>query len=191
MELTEYPMLHETDLMLTLLKVACARTATIDDAVARLKENLNSIHEDLPVTDRDLRDHLERARLHLARALLLESVSGGIRFRTTARGMRMLDAYPTGFDRSALTDIPEFRAFLEKQSAHHLLNGGAGLENGRESELDDPCTKEFSEGYAAFQSNLGMDANPYEVDRVMHLAWQNGWSQARDDTLRDERRPQI
>jgi hypothetical protein len=190
MELTEYTSLHEADLMLTLLKVACARPATIDDIVDRLKQNLHSINEDPPVDDGDLRDHIERARLHLAKALLLECVSGN-RFRITARGVHMLDEHPTGFDSNVLAKFPEFRAFLEKQSARHLLNGGANLEQGHESELDDPCTKEFSEGYAAFQSNLGMDANPYEVDRVVHQAWQNGWSQARDDTLRDERRPQI
>ena len=43
MELTEYPLLHEVDLMLTLLKVATEGPASIEDAAERLKRNLESV----------------------------------------------------------------------------------------------------------------------------------------------------
>ena len=51
MELTEYPLLHEVDLMLTLLKVATEGPATIDDAAERLKRNLESVGLSSPVPE--------------------------------------------------------------------------------------------------------------------------------------------
>ena len=47
-EFTEYPLLHEADLMLTMLKVATERPASLEDGVARLKRNLQSVGEAPP-----------------------------------------------------------------------------------------------------------------------------------------------
>jgi restriction system protein len=176
-EFTEYPLLHEADLMLTMLKVATERPASVEDGVARLKRNLQSVGEAPPVSEGEMRRHLDRATRRLVHALLLAPEGDG-RFRITERGRQTLENHPGGIDDSVLMSFPEFRAHVEAEarSSHGSSPGG----------IDDPRIVEYDQGYAAFHDGLGLNSNPYEADRVMHLAWENGWCQARDDALQEE-----
>jgi hypothetical protein len=180
MELTEYPLLHEVDLMLTLLKVATEGPASLDDAVERLKHNLQSVGESPPVSDGEVRAHLSRTRDRLLQAVLLAPVDEG-RFTITPRGMQALSDHPGGIDDSVLMNFPEFRAFIEAEAGRAMKR----IES-RDNAGDDPRIIEFDQGYAAFHEGVGLQSNPYERDRVMHLAWENGWCEARDDALRAE-----
>jgi restriction system protein len=181
MELTEYPLLHEVDLMLTLLKVATEGPASIEDAAEQLKRNLQSVGEAQPVSDAELRTYLARARDRLFQAVLLTPFDDG-RFAITPRGKQALSDHPDGIDDSVLMNLPEFRAFIEAEAGSPVKTIGSNDNGG-----DDPRIIEFDQGYAAFQQGISLQANPYERDRVMHLAWENGWCEARDDALRTEK----
>jgi restriction system protein len=180
MELTEYPLLHEVDLMLTLLKVATEGPASIEDAAERLKHNLESVGLSSPVPDTELRTYLIRARNRLFQAVLLTPLDDA-RFAITRRGRQALSDHPGGIDDSVLMNFPEFRAFIEAEAGSAMKR----IES-RDNAGDDPRIIEFDQGYAAFHEGVGLQSNPYERDRVMHLAWENGWCEARDDALRAE-----
>lgn len=45
----------------------------------------------------------------------------------------------------------------------------------------------YEEGFAAFDSAMGLADNPYPADSCAHLHWANGWSQARDEAQRQAR----
>ena len=51
---------------------------------------------------------------------------------------------------------------------------------------DDPRIAEFDQGYAAFNDGLDINDNPYSRDTPMHIAWENGWSEAKDDAVRTD-----
>jgi restriction system protein len=182
MELTEYPLLHEVDLMLTLLKVATEGPASVEDAVERLKRNLESVGEAPPVSDQEFHTYLARARDRLFQAVLLTPLDNG-HFMITPRGMQALSDHPGGIDDSVLMNFPEFRAYIEAEAGRPVKSIGAKDNSGG----DDPRIVEFDQGYAAFHQGISLQANPYERDRVMHLAWENGWCEARDDALRTEK----
>ena len=115
MELTEYPLLHEVDLMLTLLKVATEGPASIDDAAERLKRNLELVGLSSPVSGSEFQIYLTRARDRLLQAVLLAPLDDG-RFTITPRGMQALSDHPGGIDDSVLMNFPEFRAFIEAEA---------------------------------------------------------------------------
>ena len=81
------------------------------------------------------------------------------------------------------TIYPSIRAFIEAEAGRPVKRIGSKDNAGG----DDPRIIEFDQGYAAFHQGIGLQANPYERDRVMHLAWENGWCEARDDALRAEK----
>ena len=182
MELTEHPLLHEVDLMLTLLKVATEGPASVEDAAERLKRNLESVGLSSPVPDTELRAYLIRARNRLFQSVLLTPLDDG-RFAITRRGRQALSDHPGGIDDSVLMNFPEFRAFIEAEAGRRMKRIGSKDDAGG----DDPRIVEFDQGYAAFHQGIGLQANPYERDRVMHLAWENGWCEARDDALQGEK----
>jgi restriction system protein len=186
MELTEYPLLHEVDLMLTLLKVAIEGPASIEDAAGQLKRNLHSVGEAPPVSDAELQTYLARARDRLFQAVLLTPFDDG-RFAITPRGKQALSDHPDGIDDSVLMNFPEFRAFIEAEAGRPVKRIGSNNNDNDNKGGDDPRIVEFDQGYAAFHEGLSLQANPYEQDRVMHLAWENGWCEARDDALRTEK----
>ena len=184
MELTEHPLLHEVDLMLTLLKVATEGPASIEDAAERLKRNLESVGLSSPVPDTELRTYLIRARNRLFQAVLLTRLDDA-RFAITRRGRQALSDHPDGIDDSVLMNFPEFRAFIEAEGGRPLKRLGSNDNDSGGG--DDPRIAEFDQGYAAFHEGISLQANPYEHDRIMHLAWENGWCEARDDALQAEK----
>jgi ribosome modulation factor len=181
MELDEYPLLHEADLMLRLLRLGLRSPATLERALRHLKGDLRLAREHPDASDEALLDRLAAARDRLAIAALIEPDDRG-RFRTTDRGAWTLLEHPMGVDESVLATIPEYRAYLDEASRRPALS----LELDETAELDDPCVAVYAQGYAAFQAGRSLEENPHETDSVRHLAWENGWTQARDEAFEKE-----
>lgn len=165
MEFEEYPLLHYADLMHTLLKVARGGPASLEDAAARLRADLHLAREDPPVTADEMRARFDRARQYLCAARLVEMLDDG-RVRVTARGRQVLRDHPGGVDDSVLMAFPEFQHFIRQ-------SGGAPP---REAQ-----TTVYDAGYAAYGRGAGPADNPYPFDTAAHLAWENGWFEARDE----------
>lgn len=166
MEFEEYPLLSYPDLMLVVLKTAARGQAGVRDCLAALRQLLDAAHEHPPVREVEILWRLEAAKTYLLKALLLVP-AGADDFATTARGRQALAEHPMGVDDTVLMQYPEFRDFIGSLGAR--------------SEHDDPRSREFDEGYAAYQDGKMPADNPYEFDRIEHLAWENGWFTARDD----------
>ena len=165
MEDDEPALLHEPDLMLAILRAARQGPARLDDAVARLHANLAAAHEPLPEPESDLRRRLEYAALLLRGADAIAS-AGDDRFRLTARGARLLAEHPDGVDESVLLAFPEFRAFLTALSPKRFE--------------DDPRLPAFQAGMQAFAERRSIADNHHAFDSADHLAWECGWSEARE-----------
>jgi hypothetical protein len=119
-----------------------------------------------------MRRRLATAQHFLLAARLLTPLDGE-RFHITERGRRVLADNPMGVDDTVLMQFPEFRALIRRPS-----EPGAH---------DDPRPREYEEGYEAYRDGEMPADNPYEFDRIEHLAWENGWFGARDDALELER----
>ena len=158
-------LLHEPDLMLAILRAARQGPAGLDDAMARLHANLAAAHERPPEPGGDLRRRLEHAALLLRGADAIAPAGDG-RFRLTARGARLLADHPDGVDETVLLAFPEFRAFVTALNPHR-------------SE-DDPRLPAFQTGMQAFAEGRSIADNPHAFDSVDHLAWECGWSEARE-----------
>ncbi|HEX7006662.1 MAG TPA: winged helix-turn-helix domain-containing protein [Alphaproteobacteria bacterium] len=173
MDFLEHPLLHMADLMQTLLRVASEEEgATLADCLDELKATLERAGEKPPVTDREIVEHLQEARRHLVKAKLLELVGNG-RFRITERGRRVLAEHPLGVDDSVLVQFPEFRRYIRKPRAP--------------KDVEVPRAREYTLGYEAYRAGRGLDDNPYRFDNADHLAWENGWFEARDDDAKSGR----
>lgn len=168
----DYPLLHYQDLMLALLKVGSDGPGTMEDCLDHLRGRRELAHEEARVPRADLLERLERARRYLVAAVLIEDLGEG-RFRITERGRRALAEHPLGVDDSVLMEFPEFRAFVR--------------ESAEAGERAEPRSAEYDQGYRAYHGGVGPSANPYDFDTVKHLAWENGWFQARDEDM--ARRP--
>lgn len=178
MEFTEYPLLHTQDLMLTVLRVGTQEDVTVEDCIASLHGTLRLAGESPPVTDGEIREHLIRVKFHLMRAGLVTSAERE-HFATTERGRHVLQGHPHGVDESVLMDFPEYRKYIEQSGsppAYHAPNSM--------SDQSGPGFVEYDEGLAAFREGRTLADNPYEWDIDKHLAWENGWSQSRDEELR-------
>lgn len=165
MDLSEFPLLNRPALMLLMLKTAADRPATLMDCRARLAAELGRIHERPEAPDAAIAAELAEVHKHLAAARLLEA-AGDDAFLLTRRGRQVLAQHPLGVDETVLADFPEYRAYLR--------------DFGRRKSVDDPRMPRYEEGFAARREGQALSDNPYPRDSVDHLAWENGWSQARD-----------
>lgn len=168
MDLYEYPLLHQTDLMLAILRVAAHGGGTIEDCRAHLRMLLEHAQEDPPIDDDELLERLEDCRLKLEQARLVES--RGERFEITPRGRAVLEANPGGVDETTLMQFEEFRAALAQAEPS--------------PPMEQPVPREYEAGYTAFDAGRALAENPHPRDSRQHQDWQNGWSQARDEALR-------
>ena len=105
---------------------------------------------------------------HLIGAGLLHQVENDC-FEITERGRRVLAEHPQGIDDTVLAEFPEFRAFMHRVHPPHVPEDAQG--------------DTHEEGHRAFQEGEDTADNPYAFDTSKHLAWENGWSEARDDAL--------
>jgi hypothetical protein len=161
----EHVLLHEPDLMLALLRVGSQHPARLEDALQRLLANRATAQEPPPADLADLRRRLEQAAslLMVVRAI---APTGPEQFQLTDRGHRLLADHPDGVDASVLRHFPEFRAWL------------AARQPGEPD--DDPRLPAYTAGLRAFGDGRSITDNPHPFDHPDHLAWENGWSSARD-----------
>jgi|AGTN01.1.fsa_nt_gi hypothetical protein len=159
MDLEEYPLLHYPDLVLALLRAGCGGSGTLAGAARQLIRLRARAREAERVDTAELARRLERARLHLVAARLLETDDGEA-FHTTGRGREMLDANPQGIDDGVLMEFPEFRAWME-----------AALTR---PPPENPLAPEFQDGWAAGLQGGRLDDNPYPAETAQHAAWEDG-----------------
>ena len=169
MELDESPLLHQPDLMLAVLRVAAAKSGTLDDCLEYLRHLRRCARVDEPIPEAEVRAQLQRVQAKLRRAGLIEVGAAG-RFRITARGRKVLAANPDGVDDSVLMQL----------AAPRRLNGHRAVA----APPQEGPSIDYQRGYGAYLAGAGLAENPYPPDVRAYLDWENGWSQARDDDLR-------
>lgn len=160
-------LLHEPDLMLAILHAGGERAVGLEAALTRLLALRAAAWEPPPAEMEDLRRRLGEAARMLAGAGAIEPLGEG-RFRLTGRGFRLRAENRDGVDQSVLHQFPEFRRFMAQHSPGHR---------------DDPRLPAFTAGMDAFIEGAELSDNPYAFDSPDHLAWANGWSEARDGAL--------
>jgi len=173
MEFHDYPLLSYQDLMLTVLNTAARGRTTLQDCLTQLRRTLAAAHEHPPVGAADMLQRLSAAKTYLTEAMLLTPLDGD-GFAITPRGRSVLAEHPMGVDDTVLMQFPEFRRFI--------------LRTSEPSTHDDPRDREYEEGYEAYGDGKQPTENPYEFDRIEHLAWENGWFTARDDDTAAQQR---
>ena len=176
MELDDSPLLHEPDLMLAVLRVAAVKSGTLEDCIDHLRLLRQTAQIDEPIPEIEVRARLHTVLAKLHRARLVETPAPG-RFRITARGRRVLADNPDGVDDTVLMQLPEFRS----------TNGHAGPQASSRSgptRTERAPTVDYHRGYEAGLVGANLADNPHPRDVRAYLDWANGWSQARDDHLR-------
>lgn len=163
-------LLQEPDLMLAVLRAASHGPARAQDAIDRLLVNLAAAGEPPPAEPDELRARLDAAIDLLVGAAALVPVEHA-RFQITERGMALLTDFPDGVDQSVLHRFTEFRSHVAAHS-HHATP-------------DDVRLPAFEAGMQAFTRGAGNAANPHAFDSADHLAWECGWSEARDQAKPD------
>jgi ribosome modulation factor len=162
--------------MLAVLRVGAAQSGTLDDCIDHLRLLRQSAQIDEPIPEAEVRARLHRVLAKLHRARLIEALAPG-RFRITARGRRVLADNPDGVDDTVLMRLPEFRS----------ANGHAGPGASSRSapvRAERAPTIDYHRGYEACLAGANLADNPHPRDVRAYLDWANGWSQARDDHLR-------
>jgi hypothetical protein len=165
-------LLHEQDLMLAMLQAAAAAPASLDDALSRLERFRRQANEP-PVPDRDeIETRLRQVASALRSARALECSDDGT-LRITESGRELLRRHPDGIDTSVLMELEPYRTAME-------LKAGPPDADLRSS---DPRPGAYDDGQRAFSCGRRFAQNPFASDSVDHLAWQNGWTEARDESL--------
>jgi ribosome modulation factor len=176
MDLDDSTLLHEPDLMLAVLRIGVAKSGTLDDCIDQLRLLRKSAQVHDPLPEAEVRARLRTALAKLHRARLIEVLAPG-RFRITARGRQVLAENPDGVDDTVLMQLPEFRS----------ANGHASSEassRGAPTSAERAPTVDYHRGYEACLTGANLADNPHPPDVRGYLDWENGWSQARDDHLR-------
>lgn len=174
MDFADYPMLHEAELMLALLRVAEQRTGATAEALARLGRDADRAGEPAAESVAVTLARLESARDRLCVAGLLCDGGGGTA-RITTRGRKVLEEHPDGVDDTVLMRFREFRLWLRQTAEHAPPQDTAG--------------RAYQEGWVAQLAGRSHSDNPYMADTVRHQAWENGWFEARDEEV--DHQPRI
>ena len=175
-ELDDSALLHEPDLMLAVLRVGAGRSGTLDDCIDHLRLLRQTAQIDEPIAEVEVRARLRTVLAKLHRAKLIE-VLAPERFRVTARGRQVLADNPDGVDDTVLMQLPEFRSInghISPDASSHRAPTRA----------DRAPTVDYHRGYEACLAGANLADNPHPPDVRAYLDWENGWSQARDDHLR-------
>ena len=163
--------------MLAVLRVGAAKSGTLDDCVDHLRLLRKTAQVDEPLPEGAVRARLQAALAKLHRAKLIETPAPG-RFRITARGRQILADNPDGVDETVLMQLPGFRA----ANGHAVARASSGSAPQRAPTID------YHRGYEANLAGAALADNPHAPDVRAYLDWENGWSQARDDHLRQRPR---
>jgi restriction system protein len=164
MDLEEYPLLHFPDLVLALLRAGRDGGGSLAGAARHLMRLRARAREAERVDALELTRRLERARLHLVAARLIE-MEEDESVRTTERGHGVLDTHPEGVDDGVLMAFPEFRAWMEAARTR--------------PPPENPLAPEFQDGWAAGLQGGRLDDNPYPPETAQHAAWEDGRLEAR------------
>jgi ribosome modulation factor len=166
-------LLSEPSLMVLALKLAREAPIMPADCVRQLLYNFREIHEDAPEA---LLPEIGRRVIFAIRDLciagLLDPDEAG-RCAITQRGRDILETHPHGVDASVLVRFPEYRSYVRRPMPFQS--------DDREHEPGKGPAVEYMEGYTAYVEGRRFTENPYQIDSVAHLAWENGWCEARDD----------
>jgi hypothetical protein len=162
--------------MLAVLRVGAAKSGTLDDCIDHLRLLRRSAQVDELVPEVAVRSRLQTALAKLHQAGLIETPAPG-RFRITARGRQILVDNPDGVDDTVLMRLPGFR------SANGHSSPEASSRRARAT-AERASTVDYQRGYEAHLSGATLADNPHPPDVRAYLDWENGWSQARDDDLR-------
>ena len=173
MDFQEYPLLNTPNLVAVVLRTA-AGGASVEDCARRLARLLDQAGEHPPVTDAEMRRHLERIRRFLAEARLLEP-EGHDRFHLTPRGEEALERHPAGFDTADLMRYPEYAEFVHRSA--------------RDRATMDRRIAAYDRGYEAYRAGRRLAENPYSFETVDHLSWENGWFEALDEDVGEPPKP--
>lgn len=167
-DLSEFTLLNRPALMLLVLKAAGEGPTTLADCRARLDRELARVHERPDVPDPVITAELGDVIEHLTVAgLVAGPADAGLTL--TPRGQQVLQSHPMGVDETVLMQFAEYKA--------HVRNFA------RRKTVDDPRARRYDEGHGAWQAGQTLTENPYPADTADHLAWENGWSEARDAGL--------
>lgn len=169
MHFREFPLLNTPHLLLVILREAAGGETSVAACGRRLAGLLASASERPPYGEDEILARLDLLRRYLAEARLIAPTSDG-RFSITPRGREALAEHPAGFDLADLMAYPEFADFIRR------------LARARAAARMDPRTPAFDGGYAAFRAGATPADNPHPSDTVDHLAWENGWFEALDES---------
>jgi ribosome modulation factor len=175
MELEDYPLLNEPNIMLIALRTAAEGPATPDSCSRRLLKSLGHAGESPPPDLAPLHRRVETAFRCLSIAGLLDQAGNG-RYVITQRGRQVLRDHPMGVDSSVLVSFPEFRSYIYRPRQEKP-----------EKAESDPFGRPLSaydEGYSASLHGREITDNPYEFDATGHIEWENGWSEAHEEDAR-------
>lgn len=172
LHIREYPLLNTPSLSLIVMRAAAEGAVSVEDCAARLQSLLQAANENPPVSPDEMTRRLDRLRAELTEALLLQPADGG-RFTITERGRRALMNHPGGVDTADLMTYPEYADYVRSHD--------------RADSPMDPHIAEYDEGFDAYRAGKRPTQNPYGVQTISHLAWENGWSEALDEEVQGPR----
>jgi hypothetical protein len=173
MDSNDFSLLHPPALTHILLRLA-EKGTTLEDCLAELDRELTLAREESPASRAEKLRLLGRARFTALKAGLIApagepSPEDGVSqpFHLTDRGRQVLRDNPMGVDESVLMTFPDFAAFMRAAS--------------RGKPLEQTAEAQYDMGFAAFRAGQTLADNPFPFDAVEHLAWENGWFEARDE----------
>lgn len=168
------PLMSRSFLMLTALRQAAAgptSMARLGDVMRRARERIG---DPVRVSPAELERRVATAVDYLLGAELLTIDEAGA-LVITERGRQVLADHPAGVDGSVLSEFPEFRAYIHERAEHAART--AQEEAPSPHPMPSPA---YQEGYRAFRAGMSSSDNPYDEETINHLAWANGWFEARD-----------
>lgn len=175
------PLMNRPVLMVMALRLAAQGETSMEAFAQHMRLLRERIGDPVRVTPEVLDARLSVALEYLSRARLVDMGEGG-RFTITDRGRAVLADHPSGVDGSVLSEFPEFRAYV-----HEVTQRRANAAH-NEAPVPHPVpSPAFNEGYRAFGEGIHVSDNPYDEETINHLAWANGWFEARDEAQEHRR----
>jgi hypothetical protein len=154
-------------LMRAVLDAAMHGTARVEDCLAGLP---SGPAEEEGLTRAEALQRLECALLHLEKAQLIARRDADC-YEITPRGRVVLVDHPDRIEEWQLMQFPEFREFARAAGPPTCARGESAYER----------------GIRAYWDGSPHNDNPFPFDTLQHLAWDEGWFDARDEELAPNR----
>lgn len=168
------PLMSRSFLMLTALRQAAAGPTSIAALAEAMRAARERIGDPVRVSAAELERRIATALDYLEGAELIERDDAGA-IAITGRGRQVLADHPAGIDGSVLSEFPEFRAFVHERAEH-----AARIAQEAAPSPHPMPSPAYREGYRAYRAGEPSSENPYDEETINHLAWANGWFEARD-----------